>query len=292
MYASLPNLNSLKVFEAAARHSSFKLAAGELNLTPTAISHRVRGLEEQIGGALFERRVREIRLTPLGTSLFAECRRAFLGLDTLLSEHRAANARIQVSMTPAFAALWMAPRLTRFSQAHPGVEVAIQASHSMAKLDGVDGIDLVIRYGRCPPEADAHRLAQETFGMFASADYIARYPQLAECTLIETQWQNPGLREVSWQTTCPELAGTRKLSFRDEQQTIQAAVAGQGVALASNILVRDFLDRGWLAEHPQSLSVAGHEYYLLGSKYSYKPAQLETFRAWVYTEMTAAGGRS
>lgn len=125
----LPPLSALRAFEAAARHGSFKLAANELAVTATAVSHQIRFLEEYTGLTLFERQVRKVVLTAAGSQLYPVLRDGFNAFEETLSRLGAAGDRQQVtiSATNAFTAKWLAPRVAGFSKLHPGVDLLLHA---------------------------------------------------------------------------------------------------------------------------------------------------------------------
>ena len=148
-------LNALRAFEATARHLSFAKAAGELNVTPGALSHQIRGLETLLGVKLFERKVRAIALTDEGRDLLP-------GLQTGFSHIRAAMEQLKsrgegnvlvLSTPPGFTSKWLAPRLYRFSSAHPGTDVRVSSSIAIANFRS-DGIDAAIRTLPASPSAD------------------------------------------------------------------------------------------------------------------------------------------
>src|SRR5438093_5691183 len=149
MALSLPSLNGLRAFEAAARHLSFTLAAAELNVTQTAISHQIRRLEEELGIRLFIRRNRALALTPEARDYLPGIRAAFndlrLATDRLL---RKDDGRVlTVSTLASLAAKWLLPRLSAFQEAHHGIDVRITTSTSLVDFHR-DNVDAAIRYGR------------------------------------------------------------------------------------------------------------------------------------------------
>src|SRR5690349_13798148 len=143
---NLPPLNSLRAFEAAARHLSLTKAAAELNVSPGAISHQIRGLEALLGVQLFERRVRAIVLTAAGKLLYPGTQTGFLYLrEAVEGLKQSGTARVLVVSTPpGFTAKWLAPRLYRFANAHPEIDVRISSSFSNANFT-TDGVDAAIR---------------------------------------------------------------------------------------------------------------------------------------------------
>ncbi|MEN3348000.1 MAG: LysR family transcriptional regulator, glycine cleavage system transcriptional activator, partial [Bradyrhizobium sp.] len=149
MTARLPSLNGLRAFEAAARHLSFTLAASELNVTQTAISHQIRRLEEELGIRLFVRQNRALTLTPEARDYLPGVRAAFndlrLATDRLLRKDD--DKVLTVSTLASLAAKWLLPRLTDFQEHHPGIDVRITTSTSLVDFQR-DNVDAAIRYGR------------------------------------------------------------------------------------------------------------------------------------------------
>lgn len=249
----LPPLSQLRAFEAAARHRSFKLAAEELAVTAAAVSHQIRQLEAWLGLALFERHTRRVELTAAAHSLWPVLRQ---GLDAF-AEALAALAppraqAVTLAVTPAFAAHWLLPRLPRFQQLHPRIELRILASHAVVDL-AHGGADLAVRYGgRDEPELEAQALPADRFLPVASPRLGLRTPaDLAAQRLVHFDWHRPAPDRPTWPRWLRQ-SGLRHgdarggLRFSEESHAIQAAVAGQGVALLSHSLVQDDLARGVL----------------------------------------------
>jgi LysR family glycine cleavage system transcriptional activator len=149
MARSLPPLNALRAFEAAGRHLSLTKAAAELHVTPAAISHQVKSLEEWLGVPLFRRLNRAILLTDAGQGCLKGLRDGFDRLSEAVESVRvhAATGPLTVSVAPSFASKWLVPRLDVFRRAHPQIDVRIDASTRLADFSR-DDIDLAIRYGR------------------------------------------------------------------------------------------------------------------------------------------------
>ena len=146
MHDAPPPLNALRAFEVAARHLSLTKAASELNVTPGALSHQIRGLEDHLGLKLFDRGVRSIALTAAGKALHPGLQAGFLQIrEALASLSRLADARVLViSAPPGFTSKWLAPRLYRFSSAYPEIDVRVSSSLSNANFTA-DGVDAAIR---------------------------------------------------------------------------------------------------------------------------------------------------
>ena len=145
----VPPLELLLAFEAAARHLSFTKAGEELSLTQSAVSRQIQGLEESLGGKLFERRTRALLLTEKGQVLYKVVQEVLQQLDGATQKLRdaVASRTVTVSTTPGFASLWLIPRLNGYLQGHQGVDVRISATYKSVSLEH-DGVDLAIRYAR------------------------------------------------------------------------------------------------------------------------------------------------
>lgn len=249
----LPPLSQLRAFEAAARHRSFKLAAEELVVTAAAVSHQIRQLEAHLGVPLFERHTRRVELTQAASGLYPVLRTgldAFADAIAALSPSRTRS--VTLSVTPAFAAHWLLPRLPQFQQRHPQIELRILASAALVDL-AAGGADLAVRYGgRADPSLDAVELAVDRFLPVASPRLaLRRANDLAAQRLIHFDWHSPAADRPTWPRWLRQ-AGLRHgdaragLRFSEESHAIQAAIAGHGVALLSRTLVQDELARGVL----------------------------------------------
>ena len=252
MARELPGLDLLKGFEAAARQLSFTKAGGELFLTQSAISRQVQALEEQLGVKLFQRRTRALLLTDEGQRYYKAVRAALDDLRAATASVRkdAGAAVLTVSTTVTFASLWLVPKLAGFQSAQPGAQVRLVAENRLQDLDR-ERIDIAVRY--CPP-AIAGRGATKLFGervlpvvspRVAARLKLARPEDLARAVLLEydgvphTVWLTWPVWFETMKVPMPRPAGT--LRFTQYHQIIQAAVAGQGVALGRVPLVDQLL---------------------------------------------------
>jgi LysR family transcriptional regulator, glycine cleavage system transcriptional activator len=148
---NLPPLTELRAFEAAARHLSFKTAATELGVTPTAISHQIRLLEQHCGQPLFRRRPRPMALTAAGARLFPVIRDGLARFAIAVSSVRGdKRGPLRVTATNAFAGRWLVPRLPSWRKAHPGIALEVLGTDAVLDL-GAGEADLAIRYARAPP---------------------------------------------------------------------------------------------------------------------------------------------
>lgn len=285
MFAHLPPLPSLRAFEAAARLGSFKEAADELFVTPTAISHQIRSLESQLGVGLFIRRARRVELTVVGQALAPALTRGFLEIRGALEDVVEQSSVINVSTTPAFAALRLVPELPRFYAREPGIRVRLDTSTALVDLRRDRGTDLAIRYSRESGEGLTDTpLMEERFVALAAA---GTDPGALEgnATLLETRWQQPVLQDVSWRdwyaaAGLPLPEESRLLRFDEELYVLQAAIAGHGIALASSVLAADLVSRGMLVPLREDVVLAGAGYRIVTLP-SAGNRKLQVFMNWL-----------
>lgn len=267
----LPPLHALRAFEAAARHLHFARAAEELGLTPTAISHQVRQLEEMLGVGLFHRYPRPVRLSSAGEKLFPVLRDSLdsiaAAIEQLPGSRHAEPVRLSVTM--AFASRWLMPRLPALRE-QTGLAVSIEADDRIADLHA-SGIDMAIRYA-AKPEAGAewHRLHIDRIvpvcapGLVAG-DLPVPPEEILSLPLLHYRWKSGPAGAPGWDRW-QALAGDQgpppviKQTFSEEIHAIDAAVAGQGAVLASRHLVADLLDGGSLAQLSE-VSLPGLTYW-------------------------------
>ena len=268
MFARLP-LTALRTFESAGRLASFRAAAQELSVTPTAVSHQIRGLEQWLGGVLFERLGRGVRLSEAGEQLRRSLHSALLEIDHSLAALRpqAGEQCISLSTMPAFAALWLIPRLGRFYKRHPGIRVRIETSNELVDLQRDASIDLVIRCGLGEyPELYQLALLEEHFAAYAAPQLLESLSFDAE--LIGVGWESPLSGLPSWQSWAeqanePWAASATCRDYPDEHYALQAAISGQGLALASSVLVSDSLANGLLCPYREDIRLPGARYLAL-----------------------------
>lgn len=262
-------LSALRAFEAAARLGSFKAAAEELAVTPTAISHQIRGLEEQSGVALFERQVRRVTLTEAGAQLYPILRDGFDAFQSALERLTQPRRRPQVviSATNAFTVKWLVPRVADFRQRHPGIDLQLQASDDIVDLRST-AVDIAIRYGRGPyPSLVAEPLFQDHFAPVANPRLGVRsIEDLSRVPLICFDWKRAQPENPTWERWLAAagiegFSPAGQLRFSDEGHAIQAAVAGHGIALVSQALVAEELTAGHL-EQPFGPVIDGHTYHV------------------------------
>lgn len=290
----LPSLSALRAFEAAARHQSAKLAAQELSVTPTAISHQLRHLEAALGIALFVRRPRQLHLTPRGRELQGVLQAAFDSIGDVVERLKATPVRqaVTLSTTPAVAVRWLLPWVCLLRDASPQLDLRIHASHEPVALDGVTA-DLAIRYGDGHwPGMVAEKLFDNLFIPACSPSLQLTDPaDLPRHPLIHFQPQQSASPPVDWaawqrRAQVTGLDVSAGLVFSDETHTIPAAVDGQGVALMSRNLIADELDRGLLVQ-PFGPGLEGKPFHLVYPESRRDYPAIVAVREWV---MALPGG--
>ena len=285
---SLPPLATLRAFEAAARHQSFKQAASELGVTPTAVSHQIRLLEETLGVRLFDRKPRQVVLTDVGQELYPVLRDGFSSFAGAIDRirNRPVSRSMTVSVIPSFAAKWLLPRLPRFQSAHPDIHLRLHTSPEAVDLAG--GVeDAAIRYGVGPyPGLVAHKMFREQFVPLCSPALGLQKPEdLRNATLLHFDWLRPDDATPTWQrwgqvaerSDCLPDAG---ISFSDDSHAIQAAIAGQGVVLGSPVMVRAEIDAGLLVM-PFGPEIKGHYYHYVHTGRGENLREVEAFGDWI-----------
>lgn len=294
----LPPLLGLRAFEAAARHLSFKAAAAELGVTPTAISHQIRSLEQYCGQPLFRREPRPMSLTWAGEQLFPVMRDGFDIFSETLTAIRSGSAtgRLRITTTNAFAARWLVPRLPLWRQAHPGLRLDIVGTDAVLNLRAGE-TDVAIRYAReKPADATSVELFRDTYRVVASPSLIGRARKslsprdLARFPLIEAEWPPTAIGAPNWRHweaaarklghEVPTLAGSAGLSFREELHAIEAVLAGQGLAVCSDVLVGRELRDGTLRQLTD-ITLPGYGFYVAYRADHPKTRLIKTFLAWV-----------
>ena len=288
MFSRLAQLNQLRGFEAAARLGSFKAAADELNVSPTAISHQISALEEALGVSLFERRTRAVVLTEQGAKLAQSVHQVFLQLSATIEEVCSAQSVLRIGTTTSFASMWLVPNLAQFHALYPNIQVEIKTGEELIEINRDRRIDLVIRYGEIKENADSKiKLVTESVGAYATRDYLRQINNVSEATLIETTWKNSNLPSISWaqwqQQFYPSLVVSKRIQFDQEQHAIQAALAGQGVVFTSSVLVEMAVNNGWLVPVKEKSVLPGLTYYLKLSPHSRELRKVDLFTRWIQT---------
>jgi LysR family glycine cleavage system transcriptional activator len=296
----LPPLIELRAFEAAARHVSFKKAAAELGVTPTAISHQIRLLEQYCGKALFRRRPRPLSLTETGARLFPVVRDGFEAFVVALGTIRRQGDRqpLRVTTTNAFASRWLVPRLPRWKKARPDAPLDVIGTDHVLDLHAGDA-DLAIRYatGRREPKQDiAELFLSDSFWPMCSprllpaGGRLRSAAELKKHVLVHSYWSPSDIEPPTWQRwfvlarrkwrSLPDFTNVQHLSFREELHAIEAVIAGQGIGIFSDVLVASELASGTLVK-AFDLSLPGYRFYVVRRRGHPREKIIRAFSAWL-----------
>lgn len=268
---SVPPLHLLLAFEACARHASFARAAAELSVTPSAVSHRIRDLEDNLGERLFLRRGRRVELTIAGARYLGDVREALERLARLARPRlgERTRERLRIASPPTFARQLLASRLATFAAAHPAIDLELSLSIPFSDVTAAEA-DVEIRFGDGRyPGVTARRLFEETLFPVASAEYARRLAPggavgaaaIAGATLL----RNPRDSWRAWFAAAGlEVAEPRSGPlFNDLGLLVEAAAQGQGVALARSRLARAWLDSRAVVRLSPIEAPSPNAYYVL-----------------------------
>ncbi len=293
----LPPLNSLRAFEAAARHLSFTRAAGELHVTPAAISHQIKALEDHLGLRLFRRLNRSLLLTEAGQACLPGLSRAFDGMAEALERLRVqdCSGSLTVSVAPSLAAKWLVPRLERFQEVCPEIDVRISATTQLVDF-ARDDVDLAIRYGagRWPGLEAQLLLAAEAFPVCAptlpDGNPPLRAPQdLRHHVLLhdESGLAIPGYPDWDmWLRAAGvmDVDASRGPRFSQASLALDAAAAGRGVALAFSVVAAADLAAGRLIRLFELGIPSAFAYYVVSPASTADRPKVQAFRRWLLAE--------
>ncbi|MEO3430835.1 transcriptional regulator GcvA [Pelagibius sp. CAU 1746] len=288
----LPPLHSLRLFEAAGRCLSFKQAAEELHLTPSAISHGIRTLEDWLGVQLFLRGRGALRLTPAGAAYLPRVQAALAQLAeaTEAVPGRRPSGRLSLSVAPSFGVRWLIPRLADFDSQHPDIEVALDSLQRQIDFPR-DGVDLAIRMGRDDwPGLAAVKLVTEQLvpvaaphlaaGLESPADLAGR--ALLRVTSVTEDW-------AAWAAKAgvEGLDLDRGLRFDSIDMALEAAAEGLGIALGRQPLIDNDLAEGRLVTVLGPPQPADTSYWLLAGPDSLARPEVLAFRDWICSALGA-----
>ena len=301
MDAPLPPLNALRAFEGIARHLSFARAADELHVTPAALSHQIRALEEQLGLPLFHRRTRAIELTDAGRLIYPGLHAGFesvRGAMAQLDRSRDSNVLV-ISATPGLVAKWLMPRLWRFLHAHPDIDARVSASLKIADF-AAEGVDVAIRLSKeNHPELYAERLFNDSVlpvcsprlveqGLRSPAD-LPRFPLIHYD--IPMSMRAPPLWADWFVVAGLQGDATRGLKVNVADHALDAAVAGAGVSLSFKLIASDDVHSGRLVTPfgPELPLASGYNFVC--PKGHEKRPNVRAFRDWLFAEMEETKGK-
>ncbi|MEM7406094.1 MAG: transcriptional regulator GcvA [Pseudomonadota bacterium] len=306
MSRAMPSLNSLRAFEAAARHLSFRKAAEELHVTPGAVSHQIKSLEDQLGISLFHRLPRGLAITDQGIVGLHSLRAGFAKLEEAVEQMRESRraGSLAVQVAPEFAAKWLLPRLPKFSDLHPAIDLSIIGSAH--QVDGYDHDTIVrddfrggdtqieIRFGDgqypgCHVDrifgASAVTLCSPS--LLEGPDALNTPEDLAKHTLLhdETPWSGrPHWNDWLRKAGVSNVDTSHGPHFSPVQLLLQAAIDGQGVALTMDVLAaRDIALGRLVVPFPDQVPI-DYAYYLVTLEETAELPHIASFRHWVLKE--------
>ncbi|MCZ8546858.1 transcriptional regulator GcvA [Mesorhizobium qingshengii] len=286
-FLSLPPLNALRAFEASARHLNFRIAAEELNVTQGAVAQHIRGLEADLGTKLFERLPRGLALTDEGRAYVPNIRRAFDLISEATLLLRPEPARLTISVTPSFATKWLIPRLQDFMAHNPLVDLRVLASESLSSFQA-DGVDIAVRQGRPP------------FGAGLIVDLLFAQQIIAVCSpallphgaveIAAAEIQHHVLLHDAhnlWPEFMEKAVGLKmttelkRMRFNQTSLAIDAAIAGQGIALASRFLVAADLAAGRLVQPVKGEMRGTQDFHVVVPRKQRHPEPTQAVRQWL-----------
>lgn len=302
MSRPLPPLNALRAFQVAARHLSFTRAAEELFVTPSAVSHQIKTLEESLGVVLFLRDAKSLVLTAAAKAYLPGVQEAFRQMVFATHHlHRSQGTpALKLNLPPTFAVKWLAPRMRRFMLAHPDIDLKIATGKDPVDFARED-YDMAVRYGSgVYPGLHAELcLPVEVYPVCSPAlrDDPARPLQvpadLRQHTLLHDDSTYPDVSNPNWamwlqQAGVTDVDASRGPSFWPSHLVIGAAIDGLGVALAKKHWVVDDIAAGRLVRpFPGSMEVA-FGYYLIVPQERLDEPRIAAFRSWVREELAAS----
>lgn len=288
----LPSIQTLRAFEAAARHESYSAAAAELGLTHGAISHRIRELETNIGVSLFRRTGGKMVPTREAVTLLAQVREALSLLQRAIpSPVRKQAGRLVISIHPSLATHWLVRHVGSFLRTAPGISMEIRSTADLGEFLG-RGVDLAIRYGAGNwPDTGAERLSGEVLFPVCAPEYRDRHrirtpADLRRCTLLRHGWQPwlPWLKAANLKMEEP----TGGLMLSDTGILLEAAAAGEGVALVRSLFVLDDLKSGRLVRLFDIAIEDSYAYYATWHLGTPRSSIAEAFLSWLRSELATA----
>jgi LysR family glycine cleavage system transcriptional activator len=300
MQTRLPPLNSLRAFEASARHRSFTRAADELSVTPAAISHQIKGLEEILGAKLFRRAKGTLMLTEEGQRLLPGVRKGFLAFNEAMENFALYHQTgpLNVALTPSFAAKWLIPRLEHFNARHPDIDIRITTTMELIDYER-DGVDIGVRFGRGGyPDLEVELLLASEVTPVCSPELLKgnrplETPEdIAHFTLLHDD--SPLLDDThpNWAmwlkaANVDNVDPSHGLRFDNASSCINAAIEGVGVALARTALIDSDLAAGRLVKLFELSLPSDFGYYVVYPKRSEKLPKVMAFRDWLFEEVAA-----
>jgi len=286
-FADLPSLNALRVFEVVARHLNFRVAAEELGVTQAAVAQQIRGLEASLDLRLFERLPRGLALTDAGHSYSGSIRSALAMIDEATRLLRPQAAHLTVSVTPSFASKWLIPRLGSFAQCYPDIDLRVLATDRLSHFS-TDGVDIAVRYGKPDFGAGLNSellmeqriVAVASPRLFEGGEMPASFEQLQDFIMLHDAhnfWPQ-FLADLFPQHAQPTA---RNLRFNQTSLAIEAAISGQGIALASLAFVGADIAAGRLIQVFTQQLRLDKSFYLVWPRKMKQSESLSVVQNWL-----------
>lgn len=295
VFAKLP-LTALRAFESAARLGAFKAAADELAVTPAAVSHQIKSLEESLGTLLFNRSRQGVQLSDEGRELFEQVHSAFAGLAGGMARWQPGgdSRSLTLTTTPAFASHWLIPRLGDFHRRYRHIHVRLETANEVLDLARDSRVDLALRVHSQPqPGLYSLPLLDEHFAVYAPPGWHP--PGLEQSLeLIQVPWYSPTATPIDWPVWCAHAGHAdwlQRAHFReysDEDYALQAAIAGHGLVLASDVLVADSVARGLLVPYRSDIRLPAGRYSALCVPGRERQPPVREFLDWLCEQVTPA----
>lgn len=296
----VPGTRALRTLAAAGKHLNFTRAADELGLTPAAVSHQIKEIEDQLGVVLFTRTSRTIRLTEAGSALVDASVDALDLLNRAVSRARKmtrGTALLKVTLDAQFASKWLMRRIDSFRKLHPDMELRFDISYEVRDFD-LDDVDVAIRFGMGKyPGLVADRLFDNMIIPVCSPALLASGPPLRvprdlfHHTLVHIEWSQQGVTWPNWRmwmaaAGVDDFDDSRSVVFTTSSDAVQAAIDGSAVALADFAMVANDLSEGRLVR-PFDLGIRVSRefaYFLVYPKNAADDPRIVAFRAWILDE--------
>lgn len=267
---NLPPLNSLRAFDVAGRRLSFRAAADELGVTQGAVAQHVRQLEAHLEVILFERVPKGLAFTTVGRTYHARIAELFAGLRLATAELKPEPDKVLISVTPTFAAKWLIPNLPNLTKACPNIDLRIMATEKISSFHS-DGIDLAVRQGAPPFGASlqATLLFKQKIIAVVAPKLTGGEPKPIAPSLLAKQPKIHDTHDL-WPKYLANLnirdQSSRGLRLSQTALAVDAAIAGQGVALVSRFLVSHDLEAGRLIQVGDAWDAGGNDFYLIAER--------------------------
>jgi LysR family glycine cleavage system transcriptional activator len=304
MALHIPGTRALKALDAAARHRNFTRAADELGLTPAAVSHQIKEIEDQLGVTLFVRTSRTVQLTEVGAILHEAAVEALGTLGRAVARARKKErgaGELKVSADATFASKWLLPKIDLFRKLRPDIELRFDVTSLVRDFDH-DDIDVAVRFGTGKyPGLVAERLFDNVVIPVCSPRLLKSGPPLNEPrdllnhTLVHIEWSRQGVTWPNWRmwmtaAGVEDFDDSRCVVFEDSSHAVQAAIDGSAVALADFAMIARDLSAGRLIR-PFELGIklpADFAYYLVYPPEAGADPRVSAFRDWVFDQAAEA----